>query len=161
MPRGSRPGERRGGRQRGTPNKKTALMKAAFAAAASNADLTPLDFMLGIMKDTTVLPQLRLKAAEAAAPYVHAKPGRSQATDPAGSAKPIDEARRARDRNRSLELSLRSYSEPLSPAETEELERLQKAYPPDPNDPLYESFLAWERAARGEDPLIGKTGEDT
>jgi hypothetical protein len=42
-------------------------MQAAFAAAASNASLTPLEFMLGIMKDTTVLPQLRLKAAEAAA----------------------------------------------------------------------------------------------
>jgi len=61
--RGSNPGERRGGRERGTPNKNTALMKVAFAAAASDVGLTPLEFMLGIMKDTTVLPQLRLKAA--------------------------------------------------------------------------------------------------
>jgi hypothetical protein len=30
MPRGSKPGERRGGRQRGTPNKSTALKKAAL-----------------------------------------------------------------------------------------------------------------------------------
>ena len=49
--------------ERGTPNKNTALMKVAFAAAASDVGLTPLEFMLGIMKDTTVLPQLRLKAA--------------------------------------------------------------------------------------------------
>jgi hypothetical protein len=35
MPRGSKPGERRGGRQRGTPNKKTALKNAALAAAGA------------------------------------------------------------------------------------------------------------------------------
>jgi len=127
-------------------------MKAAFAAAASNVDLTPLDFMLGIMNDTTVLPQLRLKAAEAAAPYVHAKPGRSQATDPAVSAKPIEGVREARDRDRLFELTLADFSEGLSGAEAEELERLRKAYPPDPNDPLNEAFQAWERVGRGEDP---------
>jgi hypothetical protein len=153
MPRGSKPGERRGGRQPGTPNKKTALMQAAFAAAASNASLTPLEFMLGIMKDTTVLPQLRLKAAEAAAPYVHAKPGRSQATDPAESAKPIEVVRKeAEDRGRLLELALADFSEGLSGAEADELERLKKAYPPDPNDPLREAYQAWERASRGQDP---------
>ena len=37
MPRGSKPGERRGGRQRGTPNKKTALKNAALAAAAAKS----------------------------------------------------------------------------------------------------------------------------
>jgi hypothetical protein len=31
----------------GTPNKKTALISAAFAAAASKPDLLPLDFSLG------------------------------------------------------------------------------------------------------------------
>ena len=144
MPRGSRPGERRGGRQRGTPNKKTALMKAAFDAA--DVGLTPLDFMLGIMKDTTVLPQLRLKAAEAAAPYVHAKPGRSQATDPAVSAKPIEWVCEAGTRDRLLELTLADFSKGLSGAEAEELERLRKAYPPDPNDPLAEAMRAWREA---------------
>ena len=33
MPRGSRPGERRGGRRRGTPNKVTAALKDAITAA--------------------------------------------------------------------------------------------------------------------------------
>jgi hypothetical protein len=80
MPRGSKPGERRGGRQPGTPNKKTALVNAAFDAATSSPDLSPLDFLLGVMKDTSVSPDLRIKAAQAAAPYVHSKTGRSQAT---------------------------------------------------------------------------------
>jgi hypothetical protein len=48
MPRGSGPGERRGGRQRGTPNKKTALRNAAITAAAANPNMTPLDFLMTI-----------------------------------------------------------------------------------------------------------------
>jgi hypothetical protein len=39
---GSKPGERRGGRQLGTPNKKTALVNATFDTATSNADLSPI-----------------------------------------------------------------------------------------------------------------------
>ena len=54
MPRGSKPGERRGGRQRGTSNKKTALISAAFAATASRPDLLPLDFLLGVMRDPSI-----------------------------------------------------------------------------------------------------------
>ena len=189
MPRGSKPGERRGGRQRGTPNKKTALVIAAFDAAASNADLTPLDFLLGVMRDSSLSPDLRMKAAQAAAPYVHAKPGGSPTPDSAVSAKPIDpanygprEARKDQDRlhhfyckrisppscgggalsesedaeeaqltariaafekspeglarQRIRELDFASFSRRISDAETEELESLQKAYPPDPNDPM-------------------------
>lgn len=37
MPRGSRPGERRGGRQKGTPNKTTATARAAFQLAFDGA----------------------------------------------------------------------------------------------------------------------------
>lgn len=83
MPRGSKPGERRGGRQRGTPNKKTALVKVAFAAATSNADLSPLDFLLGVMRDPSVSPDLRMRAAEVAARYVHPKAGGAQTNDSA------------------------------------------------------------------------------
>ncbi len=90
---------------------------------------------------------MRLKADEAAAPYVHAKPGRSQATDPAESAKPIEVVRKeAEDRGRLLQLALRDFSEGLGGAEAEELERLQKAYPPDPNDPLKHVMEAYGRA---------------
>jgi hypothetical protein len=132
MPRGSKPGERRGGRQQGTPNKETALVNAAFAAATSNPDLSPLDFLLGVMRDPSLLPDLRMKAAQAAAPYVHAKPERSQAAE---NAKPVEGAREligeteARDRDRMFELLLiKNSSEGLSGAEAEEYERLQKAY---------------------------------
>ena len=90
MPRGSKPGERRGGRQPGTPNKKTALVNTAFNAATSNPDLSPLDFLLGVMRDASISPDWRIKAAQAALPYVHVKPERSPATDPAASARPIE-----------------------------------------------------------------------
>jgi hypothetical protein len=90
MPRGSKPGERRGGRQRGTPNKKTTLKNAAIAAVASNPDISPLDFLLGVMRDPNVSPELRIKVAQAAAPFAHAKPGRADPGDPTGLVKLID-----------------------------------------------------------------------
>src|SRR5215470_19983303 len=90
MPRGSKPGERRGGRQPGTPNKKTALVSAAFDAATSNPDLSPLDFLLGVMRDPGVPPELRIKVAQAAAPFVHAKPGGSHPSDQSVSAIQIE-----------------------------------------------------------------------
>lgn len=41
MPRGSKPGERRGGRKKGTPNKITQTVKAAFEAAFRDAQADP------------------------------------------------------------------------------------------------------------------------
>jgi hypothetical protein len=73
MPRGSRPGERRGGRQRGTPNKKTLLKNAVFLAAA-DPNRSPLEFMLALMRDPQVPLDTRIDMAAAAAPFVHAKP---------------------------------------------------------------------------------------
>jgi hypothetical protein len=90
MPRGSKPGERRGGRQPGTPNKKTALVNAAFDAATSNPDLSPLDFLLGVMRDASLPPDWRIKAAQTALPYVHVKPERPPATDPVPTARQIE-----------------------------------------------------------------------
>jgi hypothetical protein len=80
MPRGSRPGERRGGRQRGTPNKTTLLKNAVFCAAA-DPNRSPLDFMLALMRDPQVPLDLRIGMAAAAAPLIHARPrasGRSR-----------------------------------------------------------------------------------
>jgi hypothetical protein len=74
MPRGSKPGERRGGRKLGTPNKKTALKNAAFLAAAASLDSTPLDFMLRLMRDPNVPMDLRIDMAVAAVPYVNSRP---------------------------------------------------------------------------------------
>jgi hypothetical protein len=69
MPRGSKPGERRGGRKAGTPNKRTVVERQQLAASG----LLPLDYMLAVLRDPDVEPDRRDRMASAAAPYVHAK----------------------------------------------------------------------------------------
>jgi hypothetical protein len=85
MPRGSAPGERRGGRAKGTPDKATAARQAAMAAAVADccakmtameiAALTPKQVMLlamqSALKSGDVL--LAVNIAERAAPYYDAK----------------------------------------------------------------------------------------
>jgi len=66
---GAKPGERRGGRAKGTPNKRTAEKVAEVEASG----LTPLDFMLNLMRKESEDMALRFDAAKAAAPYVHAR----------------------------------------------------------------------------------------
>src|SRR5437762_4067832 len=56
-----------GGRKEGTPNKATATREAEIRAAG----MTPLEFMLGVMRDDEKTVELRLEAAAKAAPYVH------------------------------------------------------------------------------------------
>jgi hypothetical protein len=73
MPRGSKAGERRGGRQRGTPNKKTVLRNAAISAAAASPNTSPLDFLLGLMRDPNLPLEYRAKVAVTALPFVHTK----------------------------------------------------------------------------------------
>jgi hypothetical protein len=132
---GSKPGERRGGRQRGTPNKKTSLRNAAPAAAAANPDILPVDFLLGIMRDPNASLELRIRAAQTAAPFVHAKPGTARPGDAAGTAKLIDGtgaftidnavAKALRDDYHGLgELLRRECGDPLSAAEVEEESKL-------------------------------------
>ena len=61
-------GLKTGGRIRGTPNRRPtyAAVKAMMAG-----EQTPLDFLLGVMRDEKQDIQLRLMAAKAAAPYMH------------------------------------------------------------------------------------------
>ena len=66
--RGSRPGERRGGRKKGTRNKRT-LAQIALA----EGDETPLAYLLAVMRDETADIERRMECAIAAAPYTHAK----------------------------------------------------------------------------------------
>jgi hypothetical protein len=89
MPRGSKPGERRGGRQKGTQNKNTLLRNSALIAAAADPKLspleyllnvmrdvgkpTPLDFPLGVMRDPDTPANLRLRIASLLARYLHSK----------------------------------------------------------------------------------------
>ena len=71
--RGSRPGERRGGRQKGTPNKKTAYMRAVMVALSAGPKVTPMDLMLAVMRDPHVALDMRVKMALKALPRLHRK----------------------------------------------------------------------------------------
>jgi hypothetical protein len=64
------------GRKPGAPNKKTAQVIAAVEASG----LTPLDYMLSILRDEAMSSESRFEAAKAAAPYVHAKLANVDAT---------------------------------------------------------------------------------
>ena len=63
---GARPGS---GRKPGIANRRTAEQ----VAAASAGGITPLEYLLSIMRAPAAEPRDRLAAACAAAPYVHAK----------------------------------------------------------------------------------------
>jgi hypothetical protein len=65
----SRKREKTGGRKAGTVNKKT----AATVDAVESSGLTPLEYMLSVMRSDIAEPRERLSAAMSAAPYVHAK----------------------------------------------------------------------------------------
>lgn len=66
----ARGGRREGaGRKAGVPNRATAERQAEIAASG----LTPLDYMLGILRDEEQTTENRFEAAKAAAPYVHPK----------------------------------------------------------------------------------------
>lgn len=62
---GKRPGA---GRKKGAPNKRTVETQAETAATGQ----TPLEYMLSVMRGDGD-ERMRLAAAQAAAPYVHAK----------------------------------------------------------------------------------------
>jgi len=65
MPRG---GKREGaGRKEGVPNKASAAREAEVKASG----LTPLDYMLDVLRDKNETAENRMWAAEKAAPYVH------------------------------------------------------------------------------------------
>jgi hypothetical protein len=62
-------GKKTGGRRKGSRNKASAAKERAIAKSG----LTPLEFMLKVMRDEKVLVVVRLDAAKAAASYVHPK----------------------------------------------------------------------------------------
>jgi len=100
------------------------------------------------MRDSSLPPDWRIKAAQVAIPFVHSKPARSPAADPAVGAKQIEvmSEEEARARDRMLELTWRRCFDGLSDAETEELESLEKAYPSNlDDDPLKDAFEALGR----------------
>jgi hypothetical protein len=57
-----------GGRKKGTPNRRATLLQKAAAEG-----VTPLDYMLAIMRDESATDVRRDDMARAAAPYLHAR----------------------------------------------------------------------------------------
>ncbi len=57
------------GRPKGSRNKATERTKALIAASG----LTPLEFLLNVLRDETADHAARIDAAKAAAPYIHPK----------------------------------------------------------------------------------------
>ncbi len=62
-------GRKTGGRQKGTPNRRT----RETMDAAKRTGVTPLDYMLQMLADESASKEDRMWAAEKAAPYVHPK----------------------------------------------------------------------------------------
>ncbi len=78
-------GQKTGGRKKGTPNRATAAKEAAIAASG----MTPLDYMLAVMRDSRADYEVRLDAAKGAAPYVHPKLAQVDATIRGDAAHPL------------------------------------------------------------------------
>ncbi len=71
MPRGnSMPGERKGGRKKGVPNKRTVAARELRDKAIGDGEM-PLEYMLREMRDPAAGKYRRDDLARAAAPYVH------------------------------------------------------------------------------------------
>src|SRR5215472_10077595 len=71
-----------GGRQKGTPNKRTLGLRMGLVAAGAPLELAekplrqqPLDFLLDVMADESQPITTRVDAAKAAAPFVHFRKG--------------------------------------------------------------------------------------
>ena len=60
MPRGSKPGERRGGRQRATPNKRTVLRERLLAIASANPTAAAHEVLLSLVNDPALPVDTRL-----------------------------------------------------------------------------------------------------
>jgi hypothetical protein len=85
---GSPPGVRLGGRQKGTPNKRTLALRAGLVAAGASPEgaaqpprLQPLELLVNTLNDVSLPLDVRLNAARWAAPYVHAHQGRVDVSD--------------------------------------------------------------------------------
>jgi hypothetical protein len=83
MPRGgSKPGERRGGRKKGTPNKVTAKMRGTFAETVKHYSDEALQILVTMMKDATVTASTRVRCAELIIERAHGKLAAGQDSKP-------------------------------------------------------------------------------
>lgn len=72
MPRGSNPGERRGGRQPGTPNKSTKDLRERIAERMGES-WCPILCLAELAESKDLPVELRLRALAEIAPYIHAR----------------------------------------------------------------------------------------
>jgi hypothetical protein len=74
---GARPGERRGGRAKGTPNKRTLALRMGLAAAGSPSELAtpPFKFLSDVMANEGNDLSVRIDAAKALLPYTNFRKG--------------------------------------------------------------------------------------
>jgi hypothetical protein len=84
MPRGSKPGERRGGRQRATPNRRTVLTNRTLAAAADNPASTVNELVLVLAKDHGLPADIRMAVARKASLFGSSRSMHSRSVAPNG-----------------------------------------------------------------------------
>jgi hypothetical protein len=83
MPRGSKSGERRGGRKRYTPNKRTVLTERVLALAAHHATAARPEFFAIVVDDQALPAHIRLAVARRSCPAPRpAKPASKSPTSP-------------------------------------------------------------------------------
>jgi hypothetical protein len=75
-----------GGSRKGRPNKATSAKTRAIAASG----LTPLEYMLSVMRDEKATREMRLDASRYAAPYVHPRLNAIEHSGPKGAAITIE-----------------------------------------------------------------------
>jgi len=113
--RGSRPGERRGGRQKGTPNKKTAYVRAVMAAHAGQENISPLDLILAVMREPHLALGQRVKMALKALPHMHAKAKAGQPDGQSNNQEKPDKGGRAAHVNANASTPTKESNQELMP----------------------------------------------
>jgi hypothetical protein len=91
MPRGSKPGERRGGRQRATPNRRTALTNRILAVAAAHPAATAHELVLILAKDQGLAADTRMAIACKALLFGPSRSTHSRAAPTIGHGRPPSE----------------------------------------------------------------------
>lgn len=97
-------GRKTGGRKKGTPNRIT----VAWRDGALASGLSPLDYMLRVMRDENEAPDRRLDAAARAAPYVHQRLAAVEVIRPPHEPSPEEAAEKRRLIEKLLALVQRS-----------------------------------------------------
>jgi len=73
-------GKKTGGRQKGSQN----IASVRKAEEIASSGLTPLDYMLSLLRDETRTTECRFEAAKAAAPYIHPRLNATTHSGPGG-----------------------------------------------------------------------------